>query len=49
MMTDEELYDLIDEWADLDGAGMELHEYLGWTAPEYKHWVKTRERPARFQ
>jgi hypothetical protein len=47
MYSDDELDNKIVEWHDGPAyASMRLHEFLGWTWDEYKHWVETNEQPA---
>lgn len=36
-----DIHDRIAQWHDGDGAGQELHEYLGLTWDEYKNWIQT--------
>jgi hypothetical protein len=49
MYDDDELDDMIDEWHRSVNLDMSLHEYLGWTWVEYKHWVETNEQPTTEQ
>lgn len=46
MMSPEEIENKIEEWHQ-DGHGKDtpLHEYLGWTWPQYKRWFETGETP----
>lgn len=44
-LASDELDDRIDEWHAMPDDGRSLHEYLGWTWPEYKAWVETGELP----
>ena len=36
--------ELIEFWHEGDDT-MDLHEYLGWTHEEYKHYLETGEEP----
>ncbi len=49
-LTEEELHNRIATWheapSDSYAAQMELHEYLGWSWEQYKHWVETDEMPS---
>lgn len=46
-LTVEELEDKISTWHDAPSdshlASVPLHEYLGWSWEQYKHWVETGE------
>lgn len=44
MYSKKELEDLIDEWHRGVGA-QPLHEFLGWSWDEYRHWVYTNRQP----
>ena len=44
--TEQELDDLIMYWHDVDDTERPLHEFLGWTWDEYKHWAETNEMPS---
>lgn len=50
-LTPEELDARITAWHDAPSdsyiAQMELHEYLGWSWEQYKHWVETGELNGR--
>lgn len=35
------IHDLIDKWHEGEGAGKELHEYLGLTWAQYATWAET--------
>ena len=35
----------IDAWRDGAGAGMELHQFLGWSWKQYVGWVKSGSFP----
>ena len=43
--TEDDIHDFIDDWHDLDGRDVEIHEYLGLTWPEYCTWVEIDELP----
>lgn len=43
--TDDDIHDFIDDWHDLDGRDLELHDFLGLTWPEYGTWVEIDELP----
>jgi hypothetical protein len=42
--TKENIDDLIDEWHE-SNSELPLHEYLGLTWEQYKHWIKSDELP----
>ena len=42
-LTSDELDARIDSWHNGDGEGQSIHEYLGWTWEQYKHWAETGE------
>lgn len=45
---EDRIIDAIENWhikPDLWHGSEELHEYLGWTYDEYKHWFETNEPP----
>jgi hypothetical protein len=45
-VTLDELYDKIDAWHGNEDYPGPLHEYLGWTWGEYRHWVQTGKTPS---
>ena len=42
-LTSDHLDDRIDAWHNGDGESKSLHEYLGWSWEQYKHWAETGE------
>jgi len=43
--TQEEVEARTEQWHQGDGAGMELHEYLGWSQDQYAKFVETGKLP----
>lgn len=43
--TAENVRERIDAWHRGDGAGADLHRFLGWTWKQYATWVKSGEFP----
>lgn len=50
MYTTDEIESLVKEWhqcTDSRWSEASLHEFLGWSWDEYKHWAETGEQPDR--
>ncbi|MGH7044238.1 MAG: hypothetical protein ACREFY_19200 [Acetobacteraceae bacterium] len=47
-VAEQQIDDFISAWHDGDGGGLSLHEYLGFTWPEYQEWVMESGALARI-